>query len=101
MPWSSRLSAPITLDDRRVFKTLRDDADYVLSVPEVRRKNHHWQYAIEAMMKPARPKSRRDELLKAESLLVIALEWDGMLSSGGRVRGEARKKAIVTLGHGM
>jgi hypothetical protein len=43
MPWSRKLFPRIALDDGRVFTTLKDAADYVLALSEIRRSSspHH------------------------------------------------------------
>ncbi len=84
MSWSRNLSAPITLDNGRIFTTLRDAANFVLALPDLHRNNPHWQFAMEAMMKAAENDA---DLEAAERQLDLALRAEGVFErvrlSGG------------------
>lgn len=79
MPWSRKLSAPITLDDGRVFETLRHAARFMLELPELNQRNPHWQSAGDAMMRAA-TKSSQADLAIAEEKLKAALQAEGALN---------------------
>jgi hypothetical protein len=79
MPWSRKLTARITLNEGQTFETLRDAVEYMFDLPEPRLDMPHWQFAIEALVKAARPASNRSELRAAEARLKMALMAEGVL----------------------
>ena len=86
MAWSRKLSPPITLDDGRTFATLREAADFILELPDLHRRNPHWQLAIEAMMRAAKPASNMTERNEAQRRLKAALRREGVLSVKRRAK---------------
>lgn len=62
MPWSRKLPAPIALDDGQVFTTLRDAADFAVTISNRQKAHLAWQYAIELMMKAAEADASEDDL---------------------------------------
>jgi hypothetical protein len=54
MPWSRKLTAPITLNDGQTFATLRDAVAYMFELPEPHLDKPHWQFAVEAFVEAAR-----------------------------------------------
>jgi hypothetical protein len=81
MPWSRKLSAPITLDDGRVFERLHDAADYVLALPERRRADEGWQHAIRLMIKASEKKATAEDLAYVEHQLKIMLTADRVMGA--------------------
>ena len=79
MTWSRTLSKPITLDDGRTFTTLRDAADFAITLSERQRADPAWQYAIELMMKAARTGASPVDLQEAERQLNVVFRMDGLL----------------------
>jgi hypothetical protein len=77
MPWSRKLSQPITLGDGRIFMTPRDAAEFMLNLPELQRNNPHWRFATEAMLRAAQPNAPMHALLEAEASVKAALGADG------------------------
>lgn len=75
----ANVAAPIETRDGRTFHTLRDVADYVLALPARHQANPHWVYAVEAMMVAAQPKATRAALVEAERLIIIGLQWEGVV----------------------
>jgi hypothetical protein len=51
--WSRRFDAPIILPDGRKLVTLRDAAEYVLSLPEETQAERPWQFAAECLRNAA------------------------------------------------
>jgi hypothetical protein len=78
MPWLRKPSAPITLDDGRVFTTLCEAGRYMLVLAEPHQRNGQRQYFAEAM-KRARRDQTMPSLAIAEERLRAALQAEGVL----------------------
>jgi hypothetical protein len=50
--WHRRLDDPITVDGR-TLRTLRDAADYIVTLPEWASRQQHWQTAVRELMMAA------------------------------------------------
>ena len=53
MSWSRRFNAPIKTPDGKTLRTLKDAANYVLSLPPDIQKEPHWQSAAECLRNAA------------------------------------------------
>jgi hypothetical protein len=53
MPWSRKLTKPITLKDGRPIATLADAQAIVLALPERHQRNEHWLYTGELLREAA------------------------------------------------
>ncbi len=49
MTWSRRFDEPIKTPEGRTLRTLKDAAEYVLSLPPQKQKEPAWQHAAEAL----------------------------------------------------
>jgi hypothetical protein len=49
MPWSSKLSAPIVLQDGRAIATLNQARELLLSMPPLQRETFLWRYIAKAL----------------------------------------------------
>lgn len=79
MPYSRKLSEPIMLNDGRTFATLRDAADFALTLSDRHKADPAWAYAIELMMKAARTGATLADLQEAERQIYTALRGDGLI----------------------
>ncbi|QAY96732.1 hypothetical protein CWB41_14145 [Methylovirgula ligni] len=78
MPWSDPLSAPITLHDGRVLKTLNDAAQLFLRLSETIQR-HDWnQYAAELLIDAAKS-GKAGDIRAATMQVQRALGREGML----------------------
>lgn len=50
MAWFKRFTDPITLDDGRELLTLRDAADYIMTLPKAVSDLPEWQIAMETLI---------------------------------------------------
>ncbi|WP_315768427.1 MULTISPECIES: hypothetical protein [unclassified Bradyrhizobium] len=73
MPWSSAFDDPIPLPNGKHAKTLREAADYILSLPEAEQQHRAWQPAIEILIGAA---EGRDFMLHAWIAMKQALGKD-------------------------
>ncbi len=73
MPWSSRFDDPIPLPNGRTARTLREAADYIVSLPKAEQKHRAWQTAIEILIGAA---EGRDFMLHAWIAMKQALGKD-------------------------
>lgn len=53
MTWSRKFDTPIILPDGRKLVTLRDAAEYILSLPEETQAERPWQFAAECLKNAA------------------------------------------------
>lgn len=51
--WSRRFDPPIVLPEKRVLRTLKDAAEYVLELPPEMQSRPAWQFAAEALRNAA------------------------------------------------
>jgi hypothetical protein len=79
MPYTRKLSAQITLHDGRVITTLRDVADFALTLTDRQKADLAWQYVIELMMKAARTGATTLDLQAVERQLHTVLKADGLI----------------------
>jgi hypothetical protein len=49
MPWSSKLSAPIVLQDGRAIATLNQARELLLSMPPLQRETFLWRYIVQGV----------------------------------------------------
>lgn len=50
MAWFKRFTDPISLDDGRELLTLRDAADYIMTLPKAESDLPEWQLAMETLL---------------------------------------------------
>jgi hypothetical protein len=80
MRWNSILGKPIVLDDCRAIGTLAQARDLMLALPEHHRRNAHWQYAGELLLKAA-DQGEKYAVMDARAQLTRALMAEGLTSA--------------------
>jgi hypothetical protein len=77
MPWTRKLKAPIRLNDDRRLATLADARGLVLSLPDRRQHDEHWQYAARLLLGASR--GRKVSLDDLSAQLTRALKAEGLI----------------------
>jgi hypothetical protein len=78
MVWSRKLPRPIYLNDGRTISTLAAARDFMLTLPQIRQTNEHWQHAAELLLEAAYL-GRGDPIRDAGMQISRALEAEGLI----------------------
>ena len=79
MSWSRKLRKTLDLRDARRVATLGDARALLLRLPELHRRNPHWEYAEELMEVAARARAKPGDVAAAERQIGAALRAEGLL----------------------
>jgi hypothetical protein len=78
MPWSRKLTSPITLKDGREIATLSQAREMMLSLPLVHRGGEMWRYTAGLLNEAAADNSYAPHV-ESEAQLARALRTEGLL----------------------
>jgi hypothetical protein len=76
MAWETKFWKPVKLKNGRTIETLGDARDLIRSLPQFRRRNSEWQFALELLARASEATSLADDAL---AQLLRALKAEGLI----------------------